>query len=141
MDVVSNICRYILTIKDRGTRFLVSTPIPHKKAMTVRDAFVPSWCIYFGTPRVVVSDNVKEFSNHLMTDTFKQLGVDHRFVPPYSSQANGFIELQHKTINQALRTVDTKTNWARRLPLIVASINNTSIEGSPHTPSQYTIGI
>ena len=141
MDVVSNNCRYILTIKDRGTGFLVATPIPDKKAMTVRDAFVQSWCSYFGTPRVVVSDNGKEFSNHLLTDTFTQLGVDHRFVPPYSPQANGFIERQHKTINQALRAVESKTNWAKRLPLIIASINNTSIEGSPYTPSQYTLGM
>ena len=108
MDVVSNNCRYVLTIKDRGTGFLVAAPIPDKKAMTVRDAFVQSWCSYFGTPRVVVSDNGKEFSNHLLTDTFTQLGVDHRFVPPYSPQANGFIERQHKTINQALRAVEIK---------------------------------
>ena len=141
MDVVSNNCRYVLTIKDRGTGFLVAAPIPDKKAMTVRDAFVQSWCSYFGTPRVVVSDNGKEFSNHLLTDTFTQLGVDHRFVPPYSPQANGFIERQHKTINQALRAVEIKTNWARRLPLIIASINNTAIEGSPYTPSQYALGM
>ena len=53
----------------------------------------------------------------------------------------GSIERQHKTINQALRAIRTKTNWARRLPIIIASINNTSIEGSPYTPSQYTLGV
>ena len=109
--------------------------------MTVRDAFVQSWCSYFGTPRVVVSDNLKKFSNHLLTDTFTQLGSDHRFVSPYSPQANRFIERRHKTINQALHVVEIKTNWARRLPLITASINNTAIEGSPYTPSQYTLGM
>ena len=125
MNVVSNDCKYILTMKDRGTGFLVTTPIPNKKAMTVRDAFVQSWCSYFGTPQVVISDNGKEFSNHLLADTFAQLGVDHRFVPPYSPQGNGFIERQHKTINQALRAEKIKTNWALRLPIIMASINNT----------------
>ena len=141
MNVVSNNCRYILTIKDRGTGFLVTTPIPDKKAMTVRDAFVQSWCSYFGTPQVVISDNGKEFANQLLSDAFIQLGVDHRFVPPYSPQSNGFIERQHKTINQALRAEKTKTNWALRLPMITASINNTSIEGSPYTPSQYALGM
>ena len=141
MDVVSNNCKYVLTIKDRGTGFLVATPIPDKKALTVRDAFVQSWCSYFGTPQVVVSDNGREFVNQVLTDTFTQLGVDHRLVPPYSPQANGYIERQHKTINQALRAVRTKENWALRLPIIIASINNTSIEGSPYTPSQYALGM
>ena len=141
MNVVSNNCRYVLTIKDRGTGFLVATPIPDKRAITVRNAFMQSWCSYFGTPQVVVSDNGKEFANQLLSDAFIQLGVDHRFVPPYSPQSNGFIERQHRTINQALRAEKTKTNWALRLPMITATINNTSIEGSPYTPSQYALGM
>ena len=141
MNVVSNNCRYVLTMKDRGTGFLVTAPIPDKKAITVRNAFVQSWCSYFGSPKVVISDNGGEFANQLLSEAFVQLGVDHRFVPPYSPQSNGFIERQHRSINQALRAEKTKTNWALRLPMITATINNTSIEGSPYTPSQYALGV
>ena len=78
MSEVSNNCRYILTMKDRGTGFLVTAPIPNKKAIIIRDAFLQSWCSYFGTPQVVVADNGKEFDNYLLTNNFAQLGVDLR---------------------------------------------------------------
>ena len=77
----------------------------------------------------------------MLTETFSQLGFDHRFVLPYSPRSYGFIERQHKTVNQDLRTEKTKTNWALRLPIITASIDNTSIEGSPYTSSQYALGM
>ena len=141
MPVASNNCKYVLTMKDRGTGFLVTTPIPNKQAVTIRDAFLQSWCNYFGTPQVVIADNVKEFDNYLLTNIFAQLGVDLRPIAVNNPQSNGYIERQHKTINQALRAEETKSNWALRLPIITATINNTSIEGSPYTPSQYTLGM
>ena len=70
----------------------------------------------------------------------KQLGIDHRTTTPYSPQTNGFIERQHRVINQALRAEMVKTNWALRLPLITVAINNTPIEGTPFTPAQYAFG-
>ena len=90
---------------------------------------------------MVIADNGKEFDNYLIRSTFIQLGVDFRPIAVRSPQSNGYIERQHKTINQALRAIETKPNWALRLPIIVATINNTSIEGSPYTPSQYALGM
>ena len=75
-----------------------------------------------------------------LTEAFEQLGIDHRLVCPYSPQTNGFIERQHKTINVALRALTDKTNWALHLPLITAALNNTFVEGSLYTPSQYALG-
>ena len=93
----------MLTIKDIGTGFLVTAPVPVKKAETVRNTFVQFWCGYFRVPQIVVSDNRKEFENSLLKYAFNQLGIDHRHVPPYCPQANGYIERQHRTIIQDLR--------------------------------------
>ena len=132
--------KFILTAKDRATGFLVTMPIPDKKAVTVRNAFFQCWVGPFGVPQVVVSDNGREFVNTVLTEAFEQLGIDHRLISPYSPQTNGFIERQHKTINVALRALSDKTNWALHLPLITAAINNTFVEGSLYTPSQYALG-
>ena len=115
-------------------------PITDKKAVTVRNAFFQCWVGPFGVPQVVVSDNGREFVNTVLTEAFEQLGIDHRLISPYSPQTNGFIERQHKTINVALRALSDKTNWALHLPLITAAINNTFVEGSLYTPSQYALG-
>ena len=132
--------KFILTAKDRATGFLVTMPITDKKAVTVRNAFFQCWVSPFGVPQVVVSDNGREFVNTALTEAFEQLGIDHRLVCPYSPQTNGFIERQHKTINVALRALTDKTNWALHLPLITAALNNTFVEGSLYTPSQYALG-
>ena len=140
MEEASDGNKYILTAKDRGTGFLVTVPIPNKRAVTVRNAFVQHWCGVFGIPSIVVTDNGSEFVNSHMADMFSQLGVEHRLVPPYSPQSNGYIERQHRSIVQALRADSQKSCWALRLPMITASINNTPIQGSPFTPAQYTFG-
>ena len=140
MSVVSENNKYILTVKDRGTGYLVTAPISDKRAETVKNAFIQSWCGPFGVPQVVVTDNGREFANAVLASAFKQLGVDHRFVPPYTPQSNGYIERQHRSINIALRTLADKTTWSLHLPLITASINNSLVEGNPFTPSQLALG-
>ena len=140
MDVASEDNKFILTMKDRGTSFLVTAPIPNKRAETIRNAFIQHWCGYFGIPQVIISDNGGEFKNGSLEEACKQLGIEHRLVAPYSPQSNGFVERQHRVLNQALRAETIKTNWALKLPLITVSINNTPIEGTPFTPSQYALG-
>ena len=131
---------YILTMRDRSTGFLATAPIVDKKAETVRDAFIQNWCGHYGIPQVVMTDNGREFSNLILTRTFEELGIDHRFTPPYSPQTNGFVERIHNHINVALRALSDKANWPLHLPLITININNSFMEGSPFTPSQYAFG-
>ena len=73
-------------------------------------------------------------------DTFKQLGIEHRYVPPYSQESNGFVERQLRSINIALRTLVHKEKWSMLLPLITTSIKNSFVEGNLFTPSQLTLG-
>ena len=117
--------------------FLVTVPMPNKRAETIRNAFIQQCCGYFGIPQVIIGDNGGEFKNGLLKEACEQLGIEHRTVAPYSPQTNEFIERQHCVINQAVRTETIKTNWALRLPVITVVINNTSIEG---TPSQHALG-
>ena len=39
-----------------------------------------------GLPRVIVSDNGKEFDNQLNADITGLLGIQHRLITPYHSQ-------------------------------------------------------
>ena len=124
MDVTSENNKYVLTMKDRGTYFLVTVPIPNKRTEIVRNAFIQHRCGYFGIPQVVISDNCGEVKNNLLEVALKQLGIDHQTTTPYSPQTNGFIERQHRVINQALRPEMVKTNWALRLPFIYLTFIN-----------------
>ena len=132
--------KYVLVIKDRATSFSVTAPIPNKKQMTVRDAFMQHWVGHYGVPQIVVSDNGGEFKNDELNLMFQQLGIQHRPTASRSPQTNGFVERQNRTINVAFRALEIKTNWAIHLPLITATINNSFIEGCPYTPAQYAFG-
>ena len=50
------------------------------------------------------------------------------------------VERIHNHINVALRALSDKANWPLHLPLITININNSFMEGSPFTPSQYAFG-
>ena len=123
------------------TGYLVTAPIADKIAETVKNAFIQFWCGPFGVPQVVVTDIGREFANAVFASAFKQLDVDHRYVPSYTPQSNGYNERQHRSINIALWTLVDKTRHPLHLPLITASIKKPLVEGNPFTLSQLTSGI
>ena len=44
-------------------------------------------------PRYILSDNGTEFTNNLMDQVLKQLGIDRIFSAPYHPQSNGKLEV------------------------------------------------
>ena len=118
------------------TGYLVTAPIADKIAETVKNAFIQFWCGPFGVPQVVVTDIGREFANAVFASAFKQLDVDHRYVPSYTPQSNGYNERHHRSINIALWTIVDKTRHPLHLPLITASIKKISGGRKPfHTVS------
>ena len=47
----------------------------------------------FGIPRVLVSDNGKQFDNNVFRDFCSQLGIRNHYSSPAHSQANGQVEV------------------------------------------------
>ena len=71
MNTISYGNKHILTVKDRGTGYLVTAPIPDRKAETVRNAFIQYWCGYFGISQVVVTGNGREFVYRSIVQTLR----------------------------------------------------------------------
>ena len=57
LPITSKENRYILTIIDRFTRFVMAIPLPNIDAITVARAFVNQWIYMFGAPEKALSDN------------------------------------------------------------------------------------
>lgn len=87
--------RYILTIRDRGTGFLVSVPLPDKTALSVVEAFTHHYIAKFGVPQTIISDNGGEFIAHAFGDFCERLGIHHKTTTAYHPQAQGAIERIH----------------------------------------------
>ncbi|OBZ81090.1 Transposon Ty3-I Gag-Pol polyprotein, partial [Choanephora cucurbitarum] len=93
--------RYLLVMIDICSRFVILRPIPNKTAEAVVQALIPVFCD-FGIPRIVQSDNGKEFANQVMERFKKSAGFDHRLITPYYPQANGAAE---RTVGTAMNTI------------------------------------
>ena len=48
-----------------------------------------------GLPRVIVSDNGKEFDNQLNADITHLLGIQHRLITPYHPQVRLLVIVMH----------------------------------------------
>ena len=119
------IMKHIFTILDGFTRFLVAIPIPDLEASTLLNAFVEGFCLKFGIPEVVHSDNGTSIMSHTFQDSLHQLGIQTTQTPTYSPQGNR-VERSHRTLGASLRSDDSTSpgSWPVKLNTILFELNN-----------------
>ena len=113
-----------LVIVDICTRFVWLHALPDKGAATVAQALWKTISC-FGLPKIVQSDNGKEFVNKVLQGLFKISKVDHRLITAYHARANGAAERMVQTSSQVVykvlegRTID----WDLHIPAVQLFIN------------------
>ena len=80
---VSRENRFILTMRDRGSGFLIATPIVTKHFATVLERIEEHFIAKFGVPREVVTDNAKEFCSNILKAFTEDLGMKHKYSTAY----------------------------------------------------------
>ena len=58
----------------------------------------------FGIPRVLVSDNKKQFDNDPFQDFCLQLGIENYYSYPSHPQANGQVEVMNRSLLKIIKT-------------------------------------
>ena len=118
--------RYILTCICCLTNYFLMEPIPSKETIVVLKALCKIFC-QTGLPRIIQSDNGKEFISKIMqTHMVTWLDIEWRFSTPYKPSTNGRIERRHKELGKLLKILDcNEGNWCEELPYIIFEINNT----------------
>jgi transposase InsO family protein len=115
----------VLVVVDVCTRFTVLRPLKHKTAKAVASEL---WNIFalFGVPKIIQSDNGKEFVNKLVTALYRVHGVEQRLVSSYHPSANGVVERMNRTIIQLLRKLvhGNPQDWHKYISFVQYSINN-----------------
>jgi hypothetical protein len=84
---------------DAFSKYVVLRVIPNKSAEEVAKAFMEGWTVPFGVPVTLVSDNGKEFCNHVLDNLAKLLNVRRVTTAPYHPQSNAQVEVFNKTMN------------------------------------------
>ena len=117
--------QYILTSICSLTNYVQMEPIESKEAIVVLKALNKIFC-NTGLPRIIQSDNGKEFRNQIMSKHAEFLKIEWRFSTPYKPSTNGRIERRHHELSKLLKLLNTNhNNWAEEIPFIVYELNET----------------
>ena len=58
----------------------------------------------FGIPRILVSDNGKQFDNNAFRDFCSELGIKNHYSSPAHPQANGQVEVTNRSLLKIIKT-------------------------------------
>ena len=118
--------KYILTIVDHLSRYLVMIPLKNQKAATIAKKLNRHFISIYGVPQTILTDQGPNFMSNLFKELCNIYDINKLNTVPYWAQGNGRTEIVHKHIKKYLSYFVDKnqSNWPELLPLIVASYNN-----------------
>uniref|UniRef100_A0A1B0GQC7 Integrase catalytic domain-containing protein n=1 Tax=Phlebotomus papatasi TaxID=29031 RepID=A0A1B0GQC7_PHLPP len=134
--------RYILTIYDDLSKYLVAIPLKTQTSEEVAEAFVNRFVCIFGAPIIICTDQGGCFISELFKRVCQLLKISKTQASPFHPQTSGGIERAHRTLGDYLRifTENNKYDWDVWIPKAVAAFNS-SVHGSHNfTPHELVFG-
>ncbi|XP_065620259.1 uncharacterized protein LOC136063576 [Quercus suber] len=96
----------------------------------------------FGIPRVLISDNGKQFDNKAFRDFCSELGIKNHYSSPAHPQANGQVEVTNRSLLKIIKTrlEGAKGIWPDELPSVLWAYRTTARTPTGETPFGLTYG-
>uniref|UniRef100_A0A2N9EKU0 Uncharacterized protein n=1 Tax=Fagus sylvatica TaxID=28930 RepID=A0A2N9EKU0_FAGSY len=96
----------------------------------------------FGIPRVLISDNGKQFDNGPFRELCAQLNIRNHYSSPRHPQANGQVEVTNRTLLKQIKTrlEGAKGMWVEELPSVLWAYRTTVRTPTKETPFKLTYG-
>ena len=132
--------RYILTMRDRATGFVLAIPIKDKRTATVIWTLFLHYFAIFGPPDIIIADNGLEFASASFHKFCDEQGTKVNHTTAYHPQANGAVERVHRDLKTMLRNLPCTTDWAQHLPLFTMAYNNQACDVNSYTSFQHLFG-
>ena len=132
--------RFILTMRDRATGFVVITPLTDKRTTTIMWALLLHYFAIFGPPDIVVADNGMEFASAAFHKFCADHGTKINHTTAYHPQSNGAIERVHRDLKTMMRSLPHAGEWAQHLPLFAMAYNNQACDVNTYTSFQHLFG-
>ena len=113
--------RYILTMTCTFTRWVIAVPTRDRSADTVARALLEHLVQHHACPRLLLSDNAKEFIGDGIARFSRLFNIKQIRSQPYTPSTNPFIENWHRWLGSSLTMLTNKfkSDWHLWVPLAV----------------------
>ena len=105
MGTSNNGFKYIMTIIDTLTKYLITVPLKSKEAREVAHALYENVICIHGVPKTMITDQGGEFVNSVLAEMCNTLGLLHSKITAFHPAANGQCERANYTIVNILRSL------------------------------------
>jgi len=132
---------YILAFQDVFSKWIELIPIRKATANIITSKFCAHILCRYGAPRVLISDNAKNFISTSMQDLSKAYGITHQTIPHYHSQANP-VERANRNTKQLITSYleNDHQKWDEYLSEIQFALNSVVQDSTGFSPAFLNFG-
>ena len=140
--ITENGNEYIIVVTDYFTKWVEAFAVPDHTAQTVADKLVTEFICRFGTPKVIHSDQGKEFESALFHEICLKLGIQKTRTTPYRPQSDGLVERANQTLERILSMLvnENRNDWDDHLPYVLMAYRASVHQSTKCTPNLLMFG-
>lgn len=134
----------ILTMIDQHTKWAEAVIVPDHTKEVLTSAFMTSWVVRFGVPRVVIHDGEGSLISDLFNRLVKRLGCKPVTITPHHPEGNAPIESFHRSLKRALtdfNSQDDRLPMEEALALSLLAYRTTVHQSTHETPAFLAYGV
>lgn len=140
--VCEDLSKYILSVQDDLTKYVMFIPIPNQESGTVAKALVEKVFLIFGASSGILSDLGTNFMSKLMVSLCKFWRIHKSRCTPYHPQSNGGLERSHFFLKNYLRSFinNNQNDWSNWCSFAAFSYNTTPHVATKISPFELMFG-
>jgi hypothetical protein len=134
--------KFLVVAIDYFTKWVEAEPLATITERNIQNFIWKAVICRFGIPRVLVSDNGKQFNNPRFRQFSQELGIHNHYSSPGHPQANGQVEVTNRSLLKLIKTrlEGAKGLWPEELPSILWAYRTTVRIPTGETPFRMTFG-
>ena len=134
--------KFLVVGIDYFTKWVEAEPLAKITQQNVKNFVWKNIVCRFGVPRVLVSNNVRQFDNTPFREFYEQLGMKNHYSSPSHPQANGQAEVANRSLLKIIKTQleGAKGVWPDELPGVLWAYRTTMRTLTGETPFKLAYG-
>ena len=134
--------KYILVISDYFTKWTEAFPMPNMETKIVAKLIVEEVVARFGTPRIIHSDQGRQYESELFAEMCRFLNIQKTRTTPYHPQSDGMVERFNRTLTSMLSAYvqENQSDWDTHIPYVMMAYRSAEHKSTGFTPNMLMLG-